>query len=79
METNQANLKQAQIQNQPAFDEDSFDLMEHKKAANTISQARAHEKRVRRKVVLGRIIIMILAMAVCGLLWMMASAIVGLL
>ena len=60
------------------FDEDDFDLAEHKKAANTVAQTKAHAKSVRRKVAVGRIIIMIAAIAVCGLLWFMVSMIVGL-
>jgi len=58
------------------FDEDNFDLQEHKKAANTVAQEKAYAKSARRKVAVGRIIIMIAAVAVCGLLWVMASMIV---
>ena len=60
-----------------AFDEDEFDLQAHKKAANTIAQAKAHAKNARRKVAVGRILIMLAAIAVCGLLWFMASMIVS--
>lgn len=65
--------------NTQAFNEDDFDLTEHKKAANTAAQTKAHAKSVRRKVAIGRVIIMVAAIAVCGLLWFMVSMIVGLL
>ena len=65
--------------NKQTFDEDEFDLMEHKKAANTVAQTKAHAKSVRRKVAVGRIIIMVAAIAVCGFLWFLVSMIVGLL
>jgi len=61
------------------FDEDSFDLQEHKKAANTVTQAKAYAKSVRRKVAVGRFIIMVAAIAVCGFIWFMVSMIVGML
>ena len=82
MDINNMNIKKIDPilpQDPPVFDEDGFDLMEHKKAASTTAQARAHIKRARRKVALGRVIIMIAAMAVCGLLWFMVSMIVGML
>ena len=79
METNPTRFNKVQTHNQPAFDEDDFDLSEYKKAANTVTQAKAHVKRARRKVALGKIIIMVAAIAVCGLLWFMASLIVRLL
>ena len=65
--------------NTQKFDEDDFDLIEHKKAANTIAQTKAHAKSVRRKVAVGRVIIMVAAIAVCGFLWFLVSMIVGLL
>ena len=62
--------------NTEAFEEDDFDLQEHKKAANTVAQIKAHAKSARRKVAVGRVVIMIAAMGVCLLLWFMASMIV---
>ena len=79
MENKQSGLVPVNEQERTAFDEDSFDLQEHKKAANTIAQTKAHVKSVRRKVAVGRIVIMVAAIIVCGLLWYMASMIVGLL
>jgi len=76
MENKQQDIIPVEAQ---TFDEDDFDLLEHKKAANTVAQAKAHAKSVRRKVAVGRVIIMVAAIAVCGLLWFMVSMIVGLL
>jgi len=64
-------------QQAPSFSEDEFDLQEHKKAANTIAQTKVHAKIARRKVAIGRILIMIAAIVVCGFLWFMASMIVS--
>jgi len=66
------------IQNTPSFDEDNFDLAEHKKAAATNTQFKAQVKRSHRKVRVGRYIVMILALVVCILLWVMVSSIAGL-
>jgi len=79
MELQQNKQNKTKMHKNPAFDEDAFDLNEHKKAANTAAQTKAQVKRVRRKVALGRIIITILAFAVCALLWIMVSEIAGLL
>jgi len=79
MENKQSDIPPVNPPILPAFDEDDFDLQEHKKAANTVAQTKAHAKSVRRKVAVGRIIIMIAAIAVCTLLWFMLSMIVGLL
>ena len=67
------------MQNMPSFNEDDFDLIEHKNTATSLTQAKAREKRDRRKVSVGKIVVMLAAFAVCALLWIMASAIVGLL
>jgi len=71
------NNSSNQTQAPPNFSEDEFDLQEHKKAANTIAQTKAHAKVARRKVAVGRILIMIAAIVVCGFLWFMASMIVS--
>ena len=63
----------------PSFNEDNFDLIAHKNAATTTAQAKAREKRDRRKISVGKIIVMLAAFVVCALLWIMASAVVGLL
>jgi len=62
----------------PSFDEDDFDLAEHKKAAATSTQFKAQVKRSHRKVRVGRYIVMIAALIVCILLWVMVSTIAGL-
>ena len=62
----------------PTFDEDDFDLIEHKNAATATTQAKARVRRDRRKVSVGRIIVMLLAFVVCALLYIMASQIAGL-
>ncbi|MCL2378883.1 MAG: hypothetical protein FWC77_07140 [Defluviitaleaceae bacterium] len=73
MENKQPDTKPVNIH---GFEEDDFDLQEHKKAANTVAQEKAHAKSARRKVAVGRVVIMIAAIAICGLLWLMASMIV---
>jgi len=77
MENNQSDKIQVNVPISSVFNEDNFDLQEHKKAANTIAQTKAYAKSARRKVAVGRIIIMVAAIAVCGLLWFMVSMIVG--
>jgi len=62
----------------PTFDEDNFDLIEHKNAATATTQAKARVKRDRRKVSVGRIVVMLIAFVVCALLYIMASQIAGL-
>jgi len=65
------------MQNMPSFNEDDFDLIAHKNAATTVAQAKAREKRDRRKVSVGRVVIMLAAFVLCALLWFMISSIVG--
>ena len=65
------------MQNMPSFNEDDFDLIEHKNAATSNTQAKARIKRDRRKVSIGRIVVMLVAFVVCALLYFMVSAIVG--
>jgi len=65
--------------NMPTFEEDNFDLIEHKNKAAASTQAKARVKRDRRKVSVGRIVVMILAFAVCALLYLMARGVVGVL
>jgi len=62
----------------PTFDEDDFDLIAHKNAATANTQAKARVKRDRRKVSVGRIVIMILAFVACALLYLMARGVGGL-
>ena len=67
------NINKAPI---TSFTEDDFDLQEHKKAANTLTQTKAYAKVARRKVAVGRAIIAVAAIGTCLLLWFMASMIV---
>ena len=56
----------------PTFDEDDFDLIEHKKAASTETKAKAFKKRAHRNVAVGRIIVFVIALIVCVALYFMA-------
>ena len=66
------------MQNMPSFNEDDFDLIAHKNAATSVTQAKAREKRDRRKISVGKIVVMLAAFAVCALIWIMLASIVGL-
>jgi len=68
-----------QVPDMPTFEEDDFDLIEHKNTATAKTKAKARVKRDRRKVSVGRLIIAIAAMAVCALLYFMAVGLVGIL
>ena len=63
----------------PTFEEDDFDLIEHKNAATAKAQAKARVRRDRRNVSVGKIVVMLVAFAVCAILYLMATYIVGLL
>ena len=62
----------------PSFDEDSFDLSAHKKAADTVTREKAREKRSRRQVVLGKVLIAVLAFGIFFLLYYMATEVIAL-
>ena len=66
------------MQNMPDFNVDDFDLIAHKKAATTNAQAKAREKRDRRKISVGKIVVMIAAFIVCALIWIMMTQLTGL-
>jgi len=66
------------IPEMPTFEEDDFDLIEHKNAATAKTQAKARIKRDKQKVSVGRIVVMLVAFALCAILYLMASHIVGL-
>ena len=66
-----------QLPDMPTFEEDEFDLMEYKNATTAKTLAKAKVKRDRRKVSVGRIIVMFVAFAVCALLYLLASRIGG--
>jgi len=66
-----------QVPDMPTFEEDEFDLIEHKNATTAKTLAKAKVKRDRRKVSVGRIIVMLVAFAVCAILYLMATAIGG--
>ena len=67
-----------EVQKNLTFDEDNFDLIAHKNAATAETQGKARVKRVRRKVTVGRIIVMMVAFVACALLYLMLSTVVGL-
>jgi len=69
---------QKDMLNLPTFEEDHFDLIEHKNAATATTQAKARVKRDRRKVSVGRIVVMLLAFVVCALIYLMATNVSGL-
>ena len=56
----------------PTFDEDEFDLIEHKKAVSTEIKAKAYRKRAHRKIAVGRIVVFVVALIVCVALYFMA-------
>jgi len=51
-----------------SFDEDTFDLSEHKKAADAVTREKARVKRVRRQLKVGKVILAVIAVIVCLLL-----------
>jgi len=71
-------IPMSSVPSMPTFEEDNFDLIEHKNAATATTQAKARVKRDRRKVSVGRIIVMLLAFIVCTLLYLMARNVAGL-
>ena len=66
------------MQKAPSFDEDNFDINEHKKAATTQAKIKAFRKRAHRKITVGRVVVWVVALAVCVTLYLMASTIVAL-
>jgi len=57
-----------------SFEEDSFDLAEHKKAADTVTRQKAHVKRVRRQVAIGKAVMAVAAFIIFLLLFIIAAA-----
>ncbi|MCL2387226.1 MAG: hypothetical protein FWC89_06710 [Defluviitaleaceae bacterium] len=55
------------------FDEDSFDLTEHKKAADASTRKKARVKRVRRQLKYGKIIIAVLTIILFFVLFFIAA------
>jgi hypothetical protein len=55
------------------FDEDSFDLAEHKKAADAVTREKARVKRVRRQVKYGKIILAVVTIIIFFLLFFIAA------
>jgi len=55
-----------------SFDEDAFDLNEHKKEAAAFSRKKAREKRVRRQVLIGKIMLGVATVIVFLLLFLVA-------
>ena len=55
------------------FDEDGFDLSEHKKAADASTKQKARVKRVRRQIKYGKIILAILTIVLFFVLFIAAA------
>jgi hypothetical protein len=55
------------------FDEDSFDLAEHKRAADAIIREKARVKRVRRQVKTGKIILAVVTIIIFFILFFIAA------
>ena len=72
MEVGNPDINEMERHSRPTFDEDSFDLLEHKKAASTEIKAKAFKKRAHRKIAVGRIVVFFVALAVCIALYFMA-------
>jgi len=66
-----------QVPDMPTFEEDEFDLIEYKNATTAKTIAKAKVKRDRRKVSVGRIVVMLIAFAVCAILYLLATEIRG--
>ncbi|MCL2456023.1 MAG: hypothetical protein FWD19_00565 [Defluviitaleaceae bacterium] len=55
------------------FDEDSFDLSEHKRAADAVTREKARAKRVRRQVKTGKIILAVVTVIIFFILFFVAA------
>jgi len=55
------------------FDEDTFDLQAHKKAADTLKREKARIKRIRRNIMLGKTVLAVAALSVSVLLYYLVS------
>jgi hypothetical protein len=55
------------------FDEDSFDLTEHKRAADAIIREKARISRVRRQVKIGKIILAVVTIIIFFILFFVAA------
>ena len=54
------------------FDEDTFDLSAHKKAADAVTKRKSRFKRIRRQVVVGKVILAIIAVLIFFLIYYLA-------
>ncbi|MCL2839442.1 MAG: hypothetical protein FWE05_01610 [Defluviitaleaceae bacterium] len=54
------------------FDEDSFDLSSHKKAADAVIREKVRKKRIRRQVTVGKAVMAIVAFLIFMLLFFVA-------
>jgi len=57
-----------------AFDEDTFDLAAHKKAANELTKGKSQVKRIRRQVVIGKVLLAIAAIIIFFLIYRMVAS-----
>ena len=72
MQAGNPEINEMNNHSRPTFDEDAFDLIEHKKAVSTEIKAKAFRKRAHRKIAVGRIVVFVLALVVCVALYFMA-------
>ena len=68
------NYKNEQID----FSEDSFDLLEHRKAAIEVSRYKARQKRSKRSVFVGKILLAFASLGVFAFLLIFAMRVLGL-
>ena len=55
------------------FDEDKFDLDEHKKAADSVKREKARETHVRKQVQRGKVIVAVVTIAIFFVLFYVAA------
>ena len=55
------------------FDEDKFDLTEHKKMADAVTKEKARIKRMRRQVRIGKIMLAIITIIIFFILFILAA------
>jgi len=61
-----------------SFDEDNFDLYEHRKAANAVAREQSRLKSIRRQIFVGKVILAIVALSISVLLYYLITVTVPL-
>ncbi|MCL2197501.1 MAG: hypothetical protein FWB80_01120 [Defluviitaleaceae bacterium] len=59
--------------NTMSFDEDSFDLAEHKRAADAVTREKARVSRIRRQVRIGKIMLAVVTVIIFFALFIIAA------